>query len=294
MQVVALGYLGIQATDPQAWAEFGPGVLGLSLGDTGDDGTLFLRMDERAYRLAIHPGPRDGLACFGWELPTPSALEQAYRELDAAGCSPRRGTPDECRARKVQGLVYVSDPGGFQLELFYGQLTLYDQFLPARPISGFVAGELGLGHAVIGVPDYAAAQTFYSQVMGFRISDTFANRIMFFHVNPRHHSLGLVNTGTASLRHIMLEVRDLDDVGRTYDLCLSKGYVTRGLGRHPNDKMLSFYLASPGSFDIEYGWGGRLVDDATWSVQELGVTSVWGHQPVGEASSTLLTPVQAR
>lgn len=294
MQVMALGYLGLQATDLAAWAEFAPSVLGLGVGEAGADGTLFLRMDERAYRLALHPGPSDGLAYLGWEVPSPGALEQAFRELEQAGCSPRWGTRGECQARKVQRLVRVADPAGYQLELFSGALTLGDPFVPARPISGFVAGELGLGHVVVGVPDYAAAQAFYTQVMGFRLSDAFANRISFFRVNPRHHSLGLVNTGSTGLRHLMLEVRDLDDVGRAYDLCLAKGLVTRALGRHPNDKMFSFYLASPGGFDIEYGWGGRLVDEATWTVQELGATSVWGHQPVGDRSSTLLTPTGAR
>jgi hypothetical protein len=56
--------------------------------------------------------------------------------------------------------------------------------------------------------------------------------------------------------------------------------ITRGLGRHTNDHMTSFYLKTPSGFDVEYGWGARTVDDATWQVQRHEKGSIWGHRPV--------------
>jgi 3,4-dihydroxy-9,10-secoandrosta-1,3,5(10)-triene-9,17-dione 4,5-dioxygenase len=50
------------------------------------------------------------------------------------------------------------------------------------------------------------------------------------------------------------------------------------LGRHANDLVVSFYVATPGGFDIEYGTDGRLVDDATWISRETTAISLWGHQ----------------
>jgi hypothetical protein len=51
------------------------------------------------------------------------------------------------------------------------------------------------------------------------------------------------------------------------------------LGRHPNDLMTSFYTRTPSDILVEYGWGGREVDDATWQSQEMTtVGSFWGHQ----------------
>jgi 3,4-dihydroxy-9,10-secoandrosta-1,3,5(10)-triene-9,17-dione 4,5-dioxygenase len=41
--------------------------------------------------------------------------------------------------------------------------------------------------------------------------------------------------------------------------------------------MVSFYVKTPGGFDIEYGTGGRLVDDATWVCRETTAISLWGH-----------------
>jgi 3,4-dihydroxy-9,10-secoandrosta-1,3,5(10)-triene-9,17-dione 4,5-dioxygenase len=41
--------------------------------------------------------------------------------------------------------------------------------------------------------------------------------------------------------------------------------------------MVSFYVQTPGGFDIEYGTDGRLVDDGTWISRESTAVSLWGH-----------------
>jgi 3,4-dihydroxy-9,10-secoandrosta-1,3,5(10)-triene-9,17-dione 4,5-dioxygenase len=77
--------------------------------------------------------------------------------------------------------------------------------------------------------------------------------------------------------HLMVETATLDDVGRAMDRCARRGApVSAGLGRHANDEMVSFYVKTPGGFDIEYGTGGRLVDDATWVSRETTAISLWG------------------
>ena len=76
----------------------------------------------------------------------------------------------------------------------------------------------------------------------------------------------------------MIEVASLDDVGRTLDRAGKRGApVSATLGRHANDQMVSFYLRTPGGFDVEYGTDGRLVDDATWISRESTAVSLWGH-----------------
>ena len=77
----------------------------------------------------------------------------------------------------------------------------------------------------------------------------------------------------------MVELNALDDVGAAYDMALAEnGRVALTLGRHPNDRMVSFYVNTPSGFLLEYGWGGRTVDDATWVVEETPVRSLWGHR----------------
>jgi 3,4-dihydroxy-9,10-secoandrosta-1,3,5(10)-triene-9,17-dione 4,5-dioxygenase len=49
------------------------------------------------------------------------------------------------------------------------------------------------------------------------------------------------------------------------------------LGRHVNDLMLSFYMKTPGGFDVEFGCEGRTVDDHSWIARESTAVSLWGH-----------------
>lgn len=48
------------------------------------------------------------------------------------------------------------------------------------------------------------------------------------------------------------------------------------LGRHTNDRMLSFYVRSPSGFDIEYGWGGLVVNE-DWKIVSYNRAEIWGH-----------------
>ena len=108
----------------------------------------------------------------------------------------------------------------------------------------------------------------------------------FLGCNPRHHSLALAPVpAPAGIVHLMIEAASLDDVGRALDRCARRGApVSATLGRHANDLMVSFYVRTPGGFDIEYGTDGRLVDDATWISRETTAVSLWGHTFAGLAT----------
>ena len=123
-----------------------------------------------------------------------------------------------------------------------------------------------------------------TEVLGFRISD-YIGTMTFLHCNPRHHSIAiqpsnpdLPRSRDKKMWHFMLETQTLDDVGTALDLAGKTGAtLATTLGRHSNDQMVSFYVVTPSGFEVEYGWGGRLVDDATWQVQRHDRGGLWGH-----------------
>ncbi len=283
MDIRALAYVGIEATDVAAWQSFGEEVLGMPSSRVGDDGSrLLLRMDERSYRFDIRKGTEDRLARMGWEVSSAAALREAEKELRSAGVSVEHGSADDARERGIVDFIQFDDPAGNRLELFYGQEADFRPLVLTRPMSGYLTGEMGMGHAVIGIKNYRECMDFYVNTLGFRVSDTFKNFIAFLHCNPRHHSIALVETDEPGLRHIMLETETIDDVGMAMDLAKTRGCMTRTLGRHTNDKAVSFYLETPGGWEIEYGWSGQQVDDEVWIVRQLaGPTSLWGHELVG-------------
>lgn len=282
--IESLGYIGFESPKAEEWLTFGPEVLGLELAGRGPDGAVRLRVDDAAHRIAIHPAERDDLAYLGWAVAGPSALDAAVVALEKQGLPVEPGDAELAALRGVAGLAWFVDPFGFRHELAWGQLARPASFRPGRAMSGFVTGSGGLGHAVLIVPDLERAQAFYTGVLGFRLSDRIDAGIpvRFLHCNPRHHSLALAGVpGAVGMHHLMLEARSLDDVGTALDLCQRRGVpITMTLGRHTNDHMTSFYLRTPSGFEVEYGWGGRLVEDeASWVVGAYDATSIWGHHP---------------
>jgi extradiol dioxygenase len=276
----ALSYIGFRSPNAQAWATFGPEVLGAQLAQTGPDGAVRLRVDEAEARLIVHPGERDELAYFGWDVGDQAGLDATTERVRRAGLT-AGADPQAAAERRVAEVVAYVDPFGFRHELSYG-LAGGGPFLPGRPISGFVTGDGGLGHVVLIVPDLARALAFYCDVLGFKVSDTIDQgvAITFLHCNPRHHTLALAaGRGVVGVHHLMLEVGSLDDVGSALDIVRGRGLqLAMDLGRHTNDLMTSFYVRTPSGFEIEYGTGGRLIDDASWTVGAYDMQSLWGHK----------------
>ena len=291
-RIASLGYLRIESPDVAAWREFGVKVLGMVEGRGPDPGALYLRMDEFPARLVIVPGEADRLLASGWEVTGADMLDEVTVALRDAGVPAKDGTDAELADRRVARLLRFDDPAGNALEVFCGAAL---EHRPAVSPYGnrFITGDLGLGHVVLPVPEEEPALRFYTEVLGFRLRDSIRMApelfgrppgpplwMRFLGCNPRHHSLALAPfPAPAGIVHLMIEVTALDDVGRTLDRCARRrAPVSATLGRHANDLMVSFYVRTPGGFDVEYGTGGRLVDDRTWVTRETTAISLWGHR----------------
>jgi 2,3-dihydroxybiphenyl 1,2-dioxygenase len=244
---------------------------------------LAFRMDDRKQRIVIDRSMPEGARFFGWEVADAAALDALAARLDAAGVEVTAEPQTLADTRRVRALISFHDPAGNRLEAFYGAEIDDAPFSPGRSISGFRTGPLGLGHAVLTVETIDAVMPFYVDLLGFGLSDYMQKpfRAYFFHVNARHHSLALIETGKNGMHHLMVEMFSLDDVGQSYDVALHEERVNVTLGRHTNDLMTSFYARTPSSFMVECGWGGREIDPSTWRPVEMqDGPSLWGHERV--------------
>jgi len=278
----SLGYIGVETARLDEWAGFATRLLGLEAAPDAAGRALRLRADARAARILVEEGGGERVGFIGWEVSDADALAALATRLSNAGHPVSPGSAALAARRHVAALVVTHDPLGNRLEFFHGAADAPTPFAPGRAISGFRTGALGLGHAVLTVRSVEAIRPFYTDLLGFRLSD-YALRpfpAYFFHLNRRHHSFAVVETGADGFHHLMLELNALDDVGQGYDLAqLEDGRVGVTLGRHTNDFMTSFYARSPSGFLIEYGWGGRSIDPATWQAHECDYgPSLWGHE----------------
>jgi 3,4-dihydroxy-9,10-secoandrosta-1,3,5(10)-triene-9,17-dione 4,5-dioxygenase len=288
--ISSLGYLRIEATDTAAWREFGTKVLGLTEGRGPDSSAVYLRMDDFPARLIIVPGEHDRLLACGWEVADAGTLIEVAHILAAADVPVKAGDAAELADRRVGQLLHAEDPSGNSLEIFCG--AVLDNRPAISPYGNrFVTGDQGMGHVVLPAAADEDTLSFYTDLLGFRLRDSmrmpgeFFGRpggqvwMRFLGCCPRHHSLALAPMDPAAgIVHLMIEVATLDDVGRALDRCIRrKATISSTLGRHANDLMVSFYVQTPGGFDIEYGTDGRVVDDSTWVSRESTAISLWGH-----------------
>jgi 2,3-dihydroxybiphenyl 1,2-dioxygenase len=279
-----LGYLVFGVSDLAAWRGLASSVLGMELVPGDARSTTYLRMDEHSHRIELRRDGVDDLEVIGWEVPDAAALHAVAQRLEDGGVKVKSGTRDEADQRRVVELIQFTDPAGIRTEVYYGPPLNQRPFQSPRAITGFKTGSMGLGHLVVYQPDLDASAKFYTELLGFRVSDVAGPlgrpMAVFLHCNPRHHSIALFGgSGPKRINHFMLECNSLDDVGSARDIARQVGMpIVIDLGRHMNDHMVSFYVANPSQFAIEYGWGGRMIDDSCWQVGHYeSVESIWGH-----------------
>ena len=296
-----LGYVGLLAQDPASWRDFGTQVCGLAPAlippgprrngiptpapetqGRAEDGSIFLKMDDRQWRLAIHPSDSNGLAYLGFEVSSETEFARALESISGKGVAIREGAAEERQLRSVGSLAVLEDPAGHRLELF--STPVIDQPFRSEFDIDFLTGDLGMGHVVLYVPEIEPALDFYRDVLGFERTD-FMNfgpegmGIHFLRCTRRHHSVALLQIGDLSgLQHLMLEATSLDGVGKAIDRAKSAGVeIASTLGRHRNDKTVSFYMKGPSGLEVELGWDGMLIDEGWVEHEFAGGGDDWGH-----------------
>lgn len=295
MKIHSLGYIGVNCTDPQKWAHYGTNVLGMmdvsAQLSTNGENAVYLKMDDRPWRIVVNPSDVDSYAFSGWEICGPENFEQALQTLEKHGVGYERGSADLIAQRRVQDLATFSDPDGNRHEIYWGPVSDFGAFASPVGIKRFITGDQGFGHVVLPTPDFDASQKFYNEVMGFELSDLMKvrftpdpaepeKRLHFMHCNERHHSLAIFESPMpAGCVHVMVESDCVDEVGRAMDRMKANGVKLTGtLGRHANDHMVSFYMATPSGFMLEFGAEGRTVSDWNkYSPFQSTVNSFWGH-----------------
>src|SRR4051812_20137347 len=283
MALDSLGYFGVRTRSLDEWSSFAKNLLGLQLVDRSRK-TMTFRMDDRRQRIVVHEdvtGEGQRAAFMGWEVGGAAELDEFAAKLEGAKVQVVRASRATAEERRVKDVIAFDDPAGNRLEVFHGAEIATDPFAPGRAISGFRTGPLGMGHVVLNVESIDALLPFYTDTLGFHLSDFTLRpfKAYFLHLNPRHHSFAMVETGKNSVHHLMMELYMLDDVGQAYDLAQGEdGRVATTLGRHSNDFMTSFYANSPSGFFVEYGWGGRSIEPSQWKPAEMTCgPSLWGH-----------------
>lgn len=121
-----------------------------------------------------------------------------------------------------------------------------------------------LGHIVLMVQDLHRSADFYTQLLGFKISDVYGPEMgqgggmVFLRCNSDHHCLALVQGGADQERaarrefhHMAFEVATLDEVFRARDFLVEHGVDIVMQGRRRAGCQLEIEFVDPDGYTVE-------------------------------------------
>ena len=284
-EILQLSHVRIGVRQLSWWRRFAS-LVGFAPAEDAPADELWLRMDhQRDHRIMLHESAQVGLHTLGWETRDAAALATLGERLQGLGAQVE-DDPALAEARRVEAVYAVRDPDGVQCELFWGANCALRKPLPPATAACFSAGALGFGHATMAVTDAAATLRFYMQGLGLRLSDAAwmegHSRVYFLRCNPRHHSYAFAQMPgrPAGTVHVMADVADLDTLGEIRDRLLDADVaISRDLGSHPLDGVVSLYVATPEGFEFELACGTRMIGEATWENDKFARRGrPWGHR----------------
>jgi catechol 2,3-dioxygenase len=155
-----------------------------------------------------------------------------------------------------------------------------------------------IGHVVLGCCDLERSVRFYSQILGFKISDIYEpdmvpGGMVFMRFNSDHHGIGLVGAmpdkaQNIELHHLAFEVASLDDLLRVREH-LDKNNVTIDFhGRRRAGGQIAVEFTDPDGHQIELFWGL----DKVGSDDVIRPASEW--RPARSLEEAIANPVRGQ
>jgi len=134
-----------------------------------------------------------------------------------------------------------------------------------RKPEGIPFGVVKLGHVVLNCSDMERSVRFYTQVLGFEISDVYPDEMVpggmvFMRFNEDHHGVALVGSmkgasPNVELNHMAFEVATLDEVILARNHLRKHGIVIDFEGRRRAGVQIAVEFRDPDGHRLEIYWG---------------------------------------
>ena len=275
MEIRDIRHVGLLSPAIAAHADFHLNVLGLQ--SAGEDRhARYLRAASPEHHiLSLHPADRRGLHHLALSLDAREAVNAAATELERRGITLLAQPDDLDEPGGGYGLRFL-DPENRCIELSAGV---------AEHPNGWSAGKVSpcrLCHVGLNTPRFEQVVEFYTDLLGFRVSDRIETQMAFLRCDRRHHVIVFNRADYASVHHVAYMMTNVDDVMKGISNLRGRGQEPAwGPGRHgPGNNVFCYYRDPAGyvvefSSDMEYIENEATRKPAVWR-RSPATADVWG------------------
>ena len=255
MNIQDIRHVGLLSPAIEAHARFY--LEGWGLQSAGEDrhARYFRGASAEHHILSLHPAGRCGLHHLAFSVDGREQIDAAAAELE------RTGTPLVARPHDLDepgggyGLRFL-DPENRCIELSAGVAERSDAG-SAREVE-----PLRLCHVVLNTARFDEVVEFYTEILGFRVSDWNENRMAFLRCNPKHHVLAFNRGDHPSVNHVAYVMANVDGVMRGLSSLRSLGWKPDwGPGRHGPGNNIFCYYKDPAGYVSEFSSDMEHIED---------------------------------
>jgi catechol 2,3-dioxygenase-like lactoylglutathione lyase family enzyme len=269
-----LRYVGLAVPDFDAERAFLKGPWGLvETGMEGDRAFFASQSGSEDHLIRLRRGADKRMDSIGYGAPDRESVDGLYRHLRQSGV--------QCISEPAE---LQSPGGGYGFRFFDNDGRTVEVAADVATRVNFTPSArgvpVGLSHVVFFTADVHKTVEFYTQQLGFKVSDWLDEFMVFLRCNDKHHCVAFMK-GTPSLNHVAFDMVDADDMMRGMGRVLGAGTkLNWGPGRHTAGDNTFSYFVSPAGNILEYTAELEIIDEATWAAhvypRSFDIIDQWG------------------
>ncbi|SLK00241.1 VOC family protein [Novosphingobium mathurense] len=260
-RVTEIRYVGYGVEDFDAERKFYTDDWGLvevpGSADKGDMAWFKTQGHGEHHVVRLHKSDANHVEVIALAADSRADVDALFGKIEAAGCKVIFAPRELDAPGGGYGFRFFS-PDGLPFEISAGVETL-----DARELERWEGVPLKISHIVLHSPDHQAMVKFFTDVLGFKISDWLGDFMCFLRCNEAHHRVAIL-PGPPCLNHVAYDMLSIDDMFRGAHRLKQHGTDIRwGPGRHTAGNNTFSYFVTPGGFAVEYTSELEVVDFET-------------------------------
>ncbi|WP_294334235.1 VOC family protein [uncultured Sphingomonas sp.] len=246
-RVTEIRYVGYAVTDFDAEKGYYEEVWGLEPVPS-DDGLAWFKAQghDEHHVVRLRPAEENRIDVIALAADSRADVDALHDRVTTAGC------------KVVRAPAALTTPGGgYGFRFFSPDGLLFEISSDVargqrREIARWDGVPVKISHIVLHSPDHQAAVRFFTDVLGFKVSDWLGDFMCFLRCNSAHHRIALL-PGPACLNHVAYDMEGIDGMMRgAHRLKLNGINIGWGPGRHTAGNNTFSYFVTPSGFVTEY------------------------------------------